>query len=83
MAQIELGFAIISSYFTMIDTDDYDLEPGEWEKMTIKERIEWIKDHEFELKYNAKKSSSEYKIYKRRLTNFNSYDIIGLSQERR
>lgn len=59
MAQVELGFAIVSNYFITIDTEDFDLEPGEWENMTTEEKSEWVKDHEGELLIDAERESSE------------------------
>lgn len=58
MAQLELGFEIVSNYFTTIDTDDY-IEPEEWENMTKEEKSEWIKDHEFDFQMEAERESGD------------------------
>ena len=58
MAKVELGFEIVSNFFTTIDTDDY-IDSEEWENMTTEEKSEWIKDHECELQMDAERESSE------------------------
>lgn len=58
MAQLELGFEIISNFFFTIDTDDY-IEPEEWENMTKEEKSEWIKDHEFDFQREAERESGD------------------------
>lgn len=58
MAQLELGFEIVSNYFTTIDTDDY-IEPEEWEDMTKEEKSKWIKDHEFDFQMEAERESGD------------------------
>lgn len=59
MAKLEIGFEIVSNFFFTIDTDDYDLEPGEWEGMTKEEKSEWVKDHECDLQMDAERESSD------------------------
>lgn len=58
MAQLELGFEIVSNFYFTIDTDDY-IEPEEWENMTKEEKSEWIKDHEFGFQMEAERESGD------------------------
>jgi len=58
MAQVELGFEIVSNFFTTIDTDDY-IDSEEWENMTKEEKSEWIRDHEVEFQMDAERESSD------------------------
>ena len=58
MAKVELGFEIVSNFFTTIDTDDY-IDSEEWENMTTEEKSEWIKEHECEFQMDAERESSD------------------------
>lgn len=58
MAELELGFEIVSNFFFTINTDDY-IDSEEWESMTKEEKSEWIKDHECELQMDAERESSD------------------------
>ena len=58
MAQLELGFEIVSNFFFTINTDDY-IDSEEWENMTKEEKSEWIKDHEFDFQMEAERESGD------------------------
>jgi hypothetical protein len=58
MAQIEIGYDVVGTYYHTIDTDDYlDEDEIKWEDMTDEEKENFVKEVALDASWEAERDS--------------------------